>query len=253
MIKRDQLTSFLNDLLPSIPGIEDPSNNGLQVEGSEEVRKVIFGVDACMALFQKAADAEADFIFVHHGLSWGDGWKRLTGLEATRLRFLFVSGISLFASHLPLDANTQRGHNFETARRLGLKNPERAFNYHGGEIGCLGKFPKAIDIKELSARIDSELTTEVTAYPFGCQKIKSLGIVSGGGGSAIEECAHRGTDCLLTGEITHQHYHIMAEAGQTVLTAGHYRSEIPGLHAVARAVKEKFDIETEFIDLPTGL
>jgi len=253
MITRDKLTSFLNEILPPVPGIEDPSNNGLQVEGKSEVGKVIFGVDACLALFKKAAEVEADFIFVHHGLSWGDGWQRLTGQEATRLKVLFKSDISLYASHLPLDADIRVGHNFEIARRLGLENLESAFAYHGGTIGCLGHFPETIDIRELCSKANHELTTETAAYPFGRRKIRSLGIVSGGGGDAIEECARRGTDCLLTGEITHKHYHIMAEAEQTVLTAGHYQSEIPGLQAVARTVSEQYNIETEFIDLPTGL
>lgn len=41
--------------------------------------------------------------------------------------------------------------------------------------------------------------------------------------------------------------------GVSVLSMGHYRSETPGVDAVMQEVREHFDIETEFLDLPTGL
>ncbi len=253
MVEREQLVEFLDRLLPPLPGVEDASNNGLQVEGGREVRKVAFGVDACLVLFKRARAVGAQFVVVHHGLSWGEGWRRLTGSLAERLRLLFAGNISLYASHLPLDANPQVGHNFEIARRLGLENLQAAFEYHGGQIGCMGEFPQPLGLDELRQQAEAELQTETRLYPFGRREIRTLGVVSGGGADAVEECARRGIDCLLTGEVGHQHYHGMAEARQSVLAAGHYRSEIPGLLAVAREVGRKFAVETEFIDLPTGL
>ncbi len=253
MIERHQLVEFLNDLLPLPAGIEDASNNGLQVEGGNTVRKVVFGVDACLALFRRAAETKADFVFVHHGLSWGEGWRRLTGTTAERLRILFVNRLSLYASHLPLDASPQVGNNFEIARRLGLEELRAVFEYHGGEIGCLGQLPEPLPAPQLCRLINRELSTESHCFDFGRRHIKTLGIVSGGGADAVAECACRGIDALLTGEVGHQHYHVMAEAGQTVIAAGHYRTETPGVEAVARRVAERFAIQTEFIDLPTGL
>lgn len=45
MIKRDELTAFLDAQLKLADFSGDVSNNGLQVEGSGEVRKMLFAVD----------------------------------------------------------------------------------------------------------------------------------------------------------------------------------------------------------------
>ncbi len=253
MVSRDDLVAFLDQLLPSVPGVEDPSNNGLQVEGKDQVKTVLFGVDACGELFERAIACNADFVFVHHGLSWGDGWKRLTGLTAARMRLLFSHGISLYAAHLPLDANARAGHNFSIARCLGLEQLESAFEYNGGRIGCWGILPRPTGLEQLSRMIEQELATECRVFAFGRDQVRNLGIVSGGGADVIAECARNKVDCLLTGEVKHQHYHEMAELGQNVIAAGHYRTETPGLQATARILAEHFEVDIEVVDLPTGM
>mgnify|MGYP001556835856 FL=1 len=79
MSKLKSIIAFWNKrlILCAIP--EDASNNGLQVEGVTDIKKIVFGVDACLALFEKAAEKDADLIFVHHGMSWGGGFKKLVG------------------------------------------------------------------------------------------------------------------------------------------------------------------------------
>ena len=54
MIQLNDLVDYLNNLL-EIDGIsDDPSNNGLQVRGSSEVRKIVFGVDASIEMIESA-------------------------------------------------------------------------------------------------------------------------------------------------------------------------------------------------------
>jgi putative NIF3 family GTP cyclohydrolase 1 type 2 len=115
-MKLNKLTNYLDARLALDSSPLDPSNNGLQVQGRDEVKKAVFGVDACAALFQIAVDKKADFIFVHHGLSWKDSLKKLTGLNASRIRPLFQNDISLYAVHLPLDAHPKIGHNAKLTR-----------------------------------------------------------------------------------------------------------------------------------------
>ena len=43
------------------------------------------------------------------------------------------------------------------------------------------------------------------------------------------------------------------ESGVAVLALGHYLSETTGPRALMELVGEKFGLEVEFIDLPTGL
>ena len=62
-----------------------------------------------------------------------------------------------------------------------------------------------------------------------------------------------GVDCLVTGEFSHSTYNLAKENGLAVIAAGHYKTETPGLFGVMDLVKEEFEVETEFINVPTGL
>ena len=119
-MKRDELVKFLNETLALKDFAGDVSNNGLQIEGNCEVNKVLFAVDGCQEVFEMAAQEKADFIFVHHGISWGSGMKYWVGSDARRFRTLFGNGISLYGAHLPLDANKLYGHNALLGDMIGL-------------------------------------------------------------------------------------------------------------------------------------
>ncbi|NOY82501.1 MAG: Nif3-like dinuclear metal center hexameric protein [Kiritimatiellaeota bacterium] len=253
MVTRDELTDFLDDLLRPPPGLSDKSNNGLQVEGTPEVRRVIFGVDACLALFERAVAVSAQYVFVHHGISWGGGLRHLTGVTAARLRVLFRGDVSLYASHLPLDCHAEVGHNAEIARRMDLERTAPFFLYEGAPIGWWGRLPEPVGPEALAARVGSALGCEVRTYGQRPGLIARIGVVSGGAADAVEEARRLGLDALVTGEVEHAHVHLIKESNVIVLAAGHYRSECPGVEAVMARVADAFDVECLFGDLPTGL
>ncbi|MBQ0072195.1 MAG: Nif3-like dinuclear metal center hexameric protein, partial [Spirochaetales bacterium] len=60
-------------------------------------------------------------------------------------------------------------------------------------------------------------------------------------------------DLLITGEVSHQYYHMAMEAGLSVLAGGHYKTETFGVKALEKLTREDFGIETTFIDMETGL
>lgn len=254
MVALSELTRFLDERLQVSAIPEDNSNNGLQVEGGGEVRKAVFGVDATQALIEGATLAGADFIFVHHGLSWGEGFRRLAGIDARRIGALFRAGISLYAAHLPLDAHPELGHNAQLAGCLGLEATWRFAEYHGALIGVAGRLPQRERVWELARRVKVAFGGSELVYGDSEAEVRTVGVISGGAGAeGILAAVAAGVDCLLTGEITHSTYHLVAETGLPVIAAGHYASETPGVRAVMREVGATFGIATEFIDLPTGL
>ena len=81
-----------------------------------------------------------------------------------------------------------------------------------------------------------------------------VGIISGGPGSfGIEAAVEKGLDCLITGEVYHGIWHLIQETGINVIAAGHYCTEKPGVIAVMQKIQQKFKLDCEFIELPTGL
>src|SRR5690606_33164469 len=93
---RDALLGAFDALLAPAR-FKDYGPNGLQVEGRNEVRKIVSGVTASRALIEAALAAQADAIFVHHGLFWRGQSGCVTGWMRQRLGLRLQADISLFA------------------------------------------------------------------------------------------------------------------------------------------------------------
>ena len=164
MTQIKEITGYLDELLDIKAVPNDASNNGLQVEAGKIVRKAVFGVDACRALFEAALAKEADFVFVHHGISWGSEPRRFTGITASRLELLFKNGISLYAAHLPLDAHNKIGHNALLADMVKLRKRYSFANYSGCDIACGGVLPEACPVNHLAKKFESALGCKAQVF-----------------------------------------------------------------------------------------
>lgn len=108
-MQRNELDRYFNDLLTPA-NFKDYCPNGVQVEGSENIKKIAFAVSATLDSITQAADMGADTLVVHHGLFWHfHGARPLTGHFAKRIPPLVQHNINLFAYHLPLDAHPEVG------------------------------------------------------------------------------------------------------------------------------------------------
>src|SRR5258708_1819858 len=94
VIEREVLTAHLDQLLDS-GRFRDYGPNGLQVEGKPQIRKIVTGVTASLALIEAAVAAGADAILVHHGLFWRGQDGRVTGWMRQRLNTLLRHDINL--------------------------------------------------------------------------------------------------------------------------------------------------------------
>ena len=255
MVTRDELTCFLDTQLKLADFAGDVSNNGLQVEGSPEVRKVLFAVDGCQDIFTQAADMHCDFIFVHHGISWGGGIKRWVGCDARRFATLFKNDISLYAAHLPLDAHEEFGNNAVLCRYAGVSVREKFFRYAGVEIGFAGMLDKPLSLGELAKQISAPLGGAYQLRGDAGKLCCKAAIVSGGGGiDSVYEAADAKCDVLITGEMEHIMHHAALECGVAVIALGHYASETTGPKALMAHVQAHFPrLETVFAESPTGL
>ena len=251
-MERMALTDYLDEYL-RVEEIEDKSQNGLQIEGPSEVTKVAFAVDGCQASFDRAVEEGVELLIVHHGLFWEDS-PLLVGPHFQRVRALIEGGCGLYAVHLPLDMHPSVGHNAEMVRLLGLEDREPFGNYHGIEIGFAGRLDKPLDVPGLIGRmVDAIGRPPIRVLDYGPKEIERVGCVSGGAASLVDQVADAGLDAYITGETSHTSFHQVVERQLNVLFGGHYATETLGLRALARHIEEAFDLETIFLDIPTGM
>ncbi len=80
-----------------------------------------------------------------------------------------------------------------------------------------------------------------------------MGLVTGGAAGIVREAMRDGLDCYITGEGSNHHFHEAIEGGCVLILAGHYATETGGVKAVGRHLEQKFEMETVFLDYPTGM
>jgi dinuclear metal center YbgI/SA1388 family protein len=250
-MKRSELVAYLDEFL-RINEIRDYGPQGLQVEGREEVQRIIGLVDAHQPCVEAALGQSADLMLVHHGIFWG-GPKPLRGSYGRLIRSLLEANLNLYAAHLALDAHPEVGNNAELARRLGLEVIDWWGNANGVKLAALATTPHGLKIDYLVDRFEKHVGPIKLAQCFGPRIIHRVGILSGFGAREIEEAAALGCDLYLTGETSHAQYYDAQNAGINVIYGGHYTTETVGVQALGKHLQEKFDIEFEFIDLPTDL
>jgi dinuclear metal center YbgI/SA1388 family protein len=250
-MRTTELITYLNEYL-HIAEHEDRSNNGLQVEGASSVNQVAFAVDACQSAFEGAREAGVQLLITHHGLFWSEV-KLLTGPHLQRVKTLLDANLGLYAAHLPLDAHPEVGNNVELCRLIGLTDIQPWGSYKGQAIGFGGTLPRPITLNNLAAKIDAALGVNSRVLSFGPQVIDRVAVCSGGASFLIPQVVDAGFNTYFSGETSHSHYHDAKDYGLNVIYSGHYATETVGLKALARHLENKFDLQTVWLDLPTGM
>jgi len=246
MADRVQVDDFLQLLLQP-QAFKDYGPNGLQVEGSAEVRRVVSGVTASLAFIDAAIAAGADTLLVHHGLFWRGQEGRLTGWLGARVRRLMNAGVNLFAYHLPLDAHAELGNNAQLGRRLSLVADARFGEQALGFIGAATPVLQALPALVHTAR--AQLDREPVVVPGDGRALKRIAWCTGGAQSYFEAAIAAGADVFITGEISEPQTHLARETGVAFIACGHHATERYGAPAVAAHLAAHFGLEHRFIDI----
>lgn len=240
------VVAHLNALL-RVGDVKDYPNavNGLQVENSGRVTRVAVAVDACEAVLQEAVAADADLLIVHHGLFWS-GLGPVTGPAYRKLRLAMENDLAIYSAHLPLDVHPRLGNNALLARALGIRKTEVFL-----EIGLQARGNWALGA--LIETIERAVSAPVHFAPGGPDRVRRLGIITGGAGGEIARAAAAGVDTFLTGEGAHWTFPLAEELGVNLIYAGHYATETFGVKALGEELQRKFGLPWDFLDHPTGL
>ena len=258
MAHRDEIVGFLDELLDA-RSWDDYGPNGLQVTGRDEVEHVVTGVSAHRELFERAAAEGAGMVLCHHGIFWRSTPQAVGPQMKGRLKALFDADMSLAAYHLPLDAHEEVGNNALICAELGLRRGERFGEAAGKPIGFVGHAEPPLALDALAERCEAVFGRAPLVFPGGApaageafgghEELRTIGIVSGGGGSALAEAAALGLDALVTGEPEEPAMADAAETGVSFLACGHYATETFGIRRLGSLLEERFGVRHTFIEV----
>lgn len=242
---------FLNSVLHP-EEFNDVSLNGVQIENdNSEIKKVAFAVDSSLKSIRTAVEEGCDALVVHHGLFWGYALK-IVGPHRERVKTALDGNLMLYASHIPLDSNIPYGNNAQMAYKLGMENWDGFGEFRGKTIGCIGTLLTPLTLQDILKRLGCK-KSESFFIPSSKEVFSKVAICSGGSSSDTFNASSLGADLFITGEVHHQDYFNAVENDMAVLSLGHYKSETFGVKALEKLTREKFNLETLFIDGETGL
>jgi dinuclear metal center YbgI/SA1388 family protein len=248
--RQDLLHAF--DALLQPARFKDYGPNGLQVEGRLRIGKIVSGVTASRALIEAAIEAQADAIFVHHGLFWQSQDGCVTGWMKQRLALLLAHDINLFAYHLPLDAHPVWGNNAQLGLQLGLKASAR---FGEQDLGFLGVRADGGQFASAAALADHVKTVLDRSFVYLVQAagvvgaVKNIAWCTGGGQGYFEAAIAAGAEAFITGEISEPQAHYAREMGVAFIACGHHASERFGAPALAGHVAAELGLTHQFIDI----
>ncbi|ANO33393.1 Nif3-like dinuclear metal center hexameric protein [Vibrio breoganii] len=244
-----QLQRILNDKLsPEL--IKDYAPNGLQVEGSKTINKVVTGVTASQALIDKAIELGADAILVHHGYFWKGEPEPIVGMKGRRIRSLIKNDINLYGYHLPLDIHPQLGNNARLAQLLDI-DVEGGLEGHAQSVAMHGRLKQALSGAEFAKRIDKALHREpLHIAPENADKmIETVGWCTGGGQDYIQLAADNDLDAFISGEISERTTFVAREQDIHYFSAGHHATERYGIKALGEWLAAEHGLDVTFVDI----
>lgn len=242
---RDELQRYLDELLGA-PRVKDYCPNGLQVEGRAEVRRLVCGVTASLALIEAAITHDADGLLVHHGYFWRGEDPRVIATRRRRLGRLLGHDLNLYAYHLPLDLHPELGNNAQLARVMGWQAEGR---FGDQDVGVIGRLPGRASLDQVARSIAARLGREPLVVGDAAGEIERIAWCTGAAQGMFEAAIAAGAELFVSGEVSEPTVHLARESGVPYIAAGHHATERYGVHALGAHLEAQLGIQCVFVDI----
>jgi len=261
MVKRDDLVNYLKKYFEPFEELAKEREmliNGLQVKGSDWVKRVGLGVSANLEFFKKAHAAGCNFLIVHHGLGFlgTEKTNRLAPHTEERLKFLYKNELSLSGFHFMLDHHPEIGNNAWVIKQLGGKI--------SGSIshswGWYGKFSEPRALSEITSACEKLYAHSGMVVGLRRENISTFSVVSGSGAldykdpAEVEDYLNKKIELQIVGDMRESHMGFAKEIGLCIAAFGHYNTETIGIKNLGEVIKKQYgSLPVEFIDVPNEL
>jgi len=234
MITAGDVYDFLNSIA-DFSAQADWDNSGFLIgDVQRPVRKIAVTLDIDLPAIWEASQAGADLIVSHHPVIFHPLKELKAGKPAYELA---KSGMSAICAHTCLDI-APGGVNDVLAALLGLEDIEVVMT---GEMpGLIRTGIKHFDSAESLAGHTAKVLGAHTAYADGGKPINKIAVCGGSGGSHLTDAVQAGMDAFVTGEASHHEFLDAADAGLTLIAAGHFQTEFPVVPVLAAKLSKRF-------------
>ncbi|MDR0767420.1 MAG: Nif3-like dinuclear metal center hexameric protein [Methanosarcinales archaeon] len=244
-MKQEELISLLEQIAP--PEIANDFDIGrigmildLLFTKNREISKIAVALDATDKVLQRAADFKADILLCHHTPLFHP-ITVIPEFLAKRLKIAFDNNISIYAMHTNYD-HAEGGIDTVLAGLFGLRE---TYMTDFGVIGNIDPMETKDFVKFASEKLNAPLL-------YAGDKIIRKVMVCGGSGFnryTLSIAKENNVDAFLSSELKHSD--VLRERGDiTVIDAGHYATENPGMRFLAERLNKEIGdkVEILFID-----
>ncbi|MEG2039054.1 MAG: Nif3-like dinuclear metal center hexameric protein [Oscillospiraceae bacterium] len=240
-----QIVETIDDFAPFDTQL-DYDNSGLLVGNPEtEVTKAIIALDLTLAVLNEAIAIGAELVITHHPIIFNPIKKVLADSIVYKA---IQHNISVICAHTNLDVSPV-GVSEYLARMIGLEqivpleiqSSDEDNLYAMGRIGIL---PEPLGADEFAHRVDDLLSCSGIRYTVGANEIYRVAVCGGSGGSLLPLVLQSDVQAYVTGDIKHDVFLAAAEAGLTLIDAGHFETETVVLPPLCQLLEKEIPTVT---------
>lgn len=231
----------LNQIAPE-KFAESYDNVGLLLgDETAYVTKVLVCHDVTLEVVEEAQKMGANLIVTYHPLIF-NAVKKIT-YRSNRAAFECMKhNINVIAAHTNFDV-CDGGINDVMCAVLGMteKKPLKLIPGESVGYGRVGKLPDFVSPTDFAEMVKMSFNAKGIRYVPGGRKVKTVAVVGGSGGSFMDDVLEAQADAFVTGDIKHSLF-IRARAEKiTLIDAGHYATEAPGVMMLCERLSRCFD------------
>lgn len=198
-----------------------------------------YGVLVCLEVTLEVADEASrlgtNLILAHHPLIF----RPLRSLRTDQplgalIERLLEDDLAVYVAHTNLDASQSIGTAVALAEALGIEQARPLLAEREVSLGTVGNLPHAPRVESLVEHVRQALRpARVTVVGDRGRQVRSLALMPGSGGDAVEAAAAASAEALLCGDLKHHDALDALSLGLTVIDATHYATERPVVGKVA--------------------
>ncbi len=231
-----EIYDFINSIAPfeSQMGFD---NSGLLIGSrTKKVTRALVALDATVAVAERAVETGCELLVTHHPVIFTPAKAIAADSPVYKL---IAGGVDIICAHTNLDI-AEGGVNTCLAEKLGFTDCSRP---EWLELGVVAQLQENMTPRELAELTAQRLDCSGVRVSDGHRPVRTVAVIGGAGGGELPSLLGR-VDALITGEAKHNQFIEAADAGITLIAAGHYESESVVLPPLMAHLSDRFkDVE----------